>query len=86
MFTLKFLVHRREGSYCAEVEPEVFSRGAISLSIFFTLEFLMHWREGSTLLRYAEPNAGGELTVVRNNVWGDILIGAIKFCQIDVGE
>ena len=34
----------------------------------------------------AEPDAGGELTVVRNDVWGDILIGAIKFCQIDVGE
>ena len=46
MFTLKFLVHWHEGSYCAEVEPEVFSRGAISLSVFFTLKFLVHRRWG----------------------------------------
>ena len=51
----------------------------------FTLKFLVHWREGSYCAK-AEPNAGGELTVVGNDVWGDILIGAIKFCQIDVGE
>ena len=38
------------------------------------------------LLRYAEPNAGGELTVVRNDAWGYILIDTIKFCQIDIGE
>ena len=32
--------------YCAKAEPEVFSRGAISLSVFFTLEFLVHRRWG----------------------------------------
>ena len=31
------------------------------------------------------PTQGG-VTVVRNDAWGYILIGAIKFCQIDIGE
>ena len=34
----------------------------------------------------SEPNAGCELRAVRNDAWGYILIGAIKFYQIDAGE
>ena len=86
MNALKFLVHRREESYCAKAEPKVICDG-----LFFLYPLCLYIKVFSTfalerLLRYAEPNAGGELTVVRNDVWGDILIGAIKFYQIDIGE
>lgn len=38
------------------------------------------------ILGYAEPNAGGELTEVHRTYGVYILVGAIKFRQIDVGE
>ena len=38
------------------------------------------------LLRYAEPNVEGELTEVRRTYGVYILVGAIKFRQIDAGE
>lgn len=42
MFTLKFLVHWCEGSYCAEAEPEVICDGAVRFCENDAGELLMY--------------------------------------------